>query len=291
MFRTGQTDTLCSERTSHLRVVRCIGIRPYLKLRIFVTQIHQRLEVTGEFSRFRRYFSGINLSRRTVQGDVIAFFIYNAFDLHCLVLVVHIDGTGTGHTTFTHTTSHYGRMGSHTSTSGKDTFGCRHTGQIFGRGLDTYHNHPMAVLTPFLGIICVEHDLSASRPRRRRQPLCNHLGFFQRIFVKHGVEKLVQFLRLATFQCRFLVYQSFTHQVHGDFHHSCTGTFTVARLQKPKFTILNCKLHILHIAIVVFQFSLNGIELFINLRHSLFHRRIFGGTFFLRDTLQGSPTA
>ena len=67
-------------------------------------------EVTGEFSRFRRYFSGINLSRRTVQGDVIAFFIYNAFDLHCLVLVVHIDGTGTGHTTFTHTTSHYGRM-------------------------------------------------------------------------------------------------------------------------------------------------------------------------------------
>ena len=45
-----------------------------------------------------------------VQRDVITFFIYNSFYFYSFVLVVHIYGTGSGNTAFSHSTCDYGCM-------------------------------------------------------------------------------------------------------------------------------------------------------------------------------------
>ena len=50
-----------------------------------------------------------------------------------------------------------------------------------------------------------------------------------------------------------------------------TSTFTVTSLEEPKFAFLNSELHILHITVVIFKFSLESIEFSIDFRHSLFH--------------------
>ena len=51
------------------------------------------------------------------------------------------------------------------------------------------------------------------------------------------------------------------------------------------------ELHILHVAVVVFQLLLDGVQLVVQLRHSLFHRRILACTLFLADTLERCPAA
>ncbi len=103
------------------------------------------------------------------------------------------------------------------------------------------------------------------------------------------MEQFVQFIGLTTFQRCLFINHSLAQQVHGYFYHSSTGTFTVTSLQEPQFSFLYGKFHILHIAVVVFQFSLKCIQFFVDFRHSFFHRRIFGNAFFFRDTRTFGP--
>ena len=79
-------------------------------------------------------------------------------------------------------------------------------------------------------------------------------------------------------------------QIHGNLYHSSTGTFTVTSLKEPQFTFLYGKFHILHVAVMIFQFRLQSIQFLIDLRHSLFHWRIVGCSFFFRNTGTFSPT-
>ena len=132
--------------------------------------------------------------------------------------------------------------------------------------------------------------MSGSSTWRSRKTTGQNLCLLQSSLVKYGVEQLIEFVRLTTHQSRLFINHALTEQVHGYLHHSGTGTFTVAGLEEPKFSFLYGELHILHIMIVIFKFSLQSVQLFIDFRHCLLHGRIFGSTFFLAYTCQFSPT-
>ena len=149
----------------------------------------------------------------------------------------------------------------------------------------------MTVLVPLLSVICVENNLTAGSTRRCRQTLGNNFGFLQRILVKYRVQQLVQLLRLATQDSLFLTNHTFANKIHCDLHHGSTGTFAVTGLQEPELALLYGELHILHVAVVILQFLLNSVQFCVELRHSLFHRRILACTLLLAYTLQLSPTA
>ena len=180
-------------------------------------------------------------------------------------------------------------MRRHTTTGSKNTLCNCHTGQVFGRSFDTYHYNTLTGSMPFCSIICKEHNLSSSSTRRCRKTASQNFCLFQSSLIKYRMKQFIQFIGLTAHQSCFFINHTLMQQIHCNLYHSCTGTFTITRLKEPKLTFLNGKLHILHVLIVVFQFSLQHIQLFIDFRHSLFHGRIFSSTLFFANTCKFCP--
>ena len=162
-------------------------------------------------------------------------------------------------------------MRSHTATCSKDTLCSSHTSQVFWRCFDTNHNHFFAFSSPYSSIFSVEYDFTASSTWRSSQTFCQYNSFLLSFFVEYWVEKFVKFIRFNTEKSLFFSNHTLVEHIHSDFHHSSTCTFTVTCLEEPEFTFLNSELHILHITVVIFKFSLESIEFSIDFRHSLFH--------------------
>ena len=233
MFRTAKTDTYCTKVTCYFRIVRSIRIGTYLQTGIFIREFHQIGKVSGKFGSLSFYLTIIYFACTTVQRNIIAFFQNNAVNFYCTSLIVDVQCSCTGYTTFTHTTSYHSSMRSHTTTSCQDTFGNCHTGQVFRRSLDTYHYHFLSGSMPFGGIISEEYNLTGCSTRRSRKTASQHFRLFQSRFIEYRVKKFIQFVRFYTHQSSLFINHALTEQVHCDFHHSRTGTFTVTSLQEP----------------------------------------------------------
>ncbi len=134
----------------------------------------------------------------------------------------------------------------------------------------------MAFVVPCLSVVGVEHDLSTTSTRACGKTLSDNLSGCEGLLVEYGVKEFVKFLRFATKDSGLFVDFAFVEEVNSDFHHCGTRTFAVTGLEEPKFAFLNGKFHILHVAVVVFEFLLDGVELSVNFRHCFFHRRILG---------------
>ena len=103
------------------------------------------------------------------------------------------------------------------------------------------------------------------------------------------MQQFVQFFRFGAHNCGFFVNQAFLQHIHCNLNHSRAGAFAVSCLQEPEFSVLNCKLEVLHIFVMLFEFILNFIKLFVNFRHIFFERRIFFASFFFGNTLRFRP--
>ena len=68
-------------------------------------------------------------------------------------------------------------------------------------------------------------------------------------------------------------------------------TFAIAGLEHPKFAVLDCELHVLHILVMFFKIVGDFEELLSAYGHGFFERRIFALTLIFRYALKGSPTA
>ena len=271
MFSAAKTDTNSTEVTSHFCILRSVSVGANLEFCIFAAKFHQFCEVTAQFSCFGLNFSSVNATCCTVQRDEITFFQGHSVNSHRASLVVYHDAASTRNAALTHTTSHNSSVRSHTTTSGENTFSSSHTSEVFGRCFDAYHNHLLTSFVPSFSIVSVEYDLTTSCTRRSGKTASNFLCTSQSLLVEDRVEEFIEFVRFATFDNRLFVDHTFVEKVHCDFHHSRTGALTVTSLQEPKFTFLYGELHILHIAIVLFEFVLERIEFSVDFRHSLFH--------------------
>ena len=289
VFRAAKSDTHGAEFGCDEGVLRRIGVGAHLQTRILGAEIHQFCEVSAEFGSFGGDFAGIHATSRTVERDEIAFFEREPFDLHGAFLVVDDDAAGSGNTAFTHTARYDSSVRRHTAARREDTFcGC-HTGEVFGRGFDAYHDHFLTSGVPFFGIVGVEYDLATSGTGRSGQTAGDFFGTGQSTLIEYGVEKFVELVGFATLDGGFLVDEAFVEEIHGDLHHGRTRTLTVARLEEPEFAFLHRELHVLHVAIVLFELVLEAVELLIDFRHGLFHRGEFGGALFFADAGAFSP--
>ena len=162
-------------------------------------------------------------------------------------------------------------MRGHTSTGCQDTLGHSHTRQILGRGLDTHHHHTLAIGVPLSRILGEEYNLAGSCAWRGGQTLHEQFGLLLGHLVEHGVEQLVQLVRLDAVQTGLLVDHALMQQVDSDLHHGRTRALAVAGLQEPKLTFLHGELHILHIVVVLLQLLLDAVQLAKDIGHSLLH--------------------
>ena len=271
MFRAAQTNTYSTEIACDRSIVRSIGIRANLQLRIFICQSHQFGKITGQFGSLRLYLSDINRTGRTVYRNIVAFFQLNTIDFYSLILIIDFQSSGTRYAAFTHTACNNGSMRSHTATSSQNTFSNSHTSQVLRGCFDTDHYDLLSVSMPFGRIIGEEHDLPCCRSRRCRQAFHPNFRLFLGHLVEYRVKQFIQFIRFDTFQCCLLVNHTLMQQVDCDFNHCSTGTFSVTGLQEPQFSFLHGEFHILHIMIMVFQLCLQFVQLPIDFRHGFFH--------------------
>ena len=108
-----------------------------------------------------------------------------------------------------------------------------------------------------IGVVGEEHYLSACCSGRCWQSSGENPSLGQRLFIEHEMEKFVEFRRFASHECCFFVDFSFTQQVHSNFYHCRTRTFSITGLKEPQFTVLHSKFHILHIMIMTLKLFLS----------------------------------
>ena len=100
--------------------------------------------------------------------------------------------------------------------------------------------------------------------------MADYLSCFQRIGVKSRMQKLVQGFRFNAQQCFFRCDHAFFHQVTGDIDGRFRRAFAVTGLQEKQFAFLNGKFHILHVAVVAFQFMGQVDKFAVAARHIFF---------------------
>ncbi len=182
-------------------------------------------------------------------------------------------------------------MRCHAATHCEDTLCNSHTAKILRRGFYTHKHDFLFLLRPGFGLVSKEYYLAGSRARRCGQTLCHDFGCTESFLGKHRVKKLVEFLRLHAGEHSFLVDHVLTEEIHCDLYHCSAGTLAIAGLKHPELAVLDCELHVLHIAVVFLQtvcysYKLGGADW-----HRLLKRRIFRCTLLFAYALQFGPTA
>ena len=178
---------------------------------------------------------------RTVQFKFFSFFV----DFQIIAA---------GYAAGAHASGYYCRVAGHAAPGGQDAFRRVHAFNIFRRGLQPHENDPFAFGRRIFGIFRRKVHFARRTARRGRQRMPDHLSFFQRFGVKGGMQKLVQGFRFDAQQCFFRRDHAFFHQVAGNIDGRFRRTLAVTGLQEKQFAFLNGKFHILHVAVVAFQF-------------------------------------
>ena len=89
-----------------------------------------------------------------------------------------------------HPARHDRRVGGHAAVDGEDPLRVDHPVDVVGGGLGADEDHVLLRLAPRLGLVGVEHDLPAGRPRRGVEALRRDLEV--RVGVDHRVQQLVE---------------------------------------------------------------------------------------------------
>lgn len=90
----------------------------------------------------------------------------------------------------------------------------------------------LALLYPLLGLLRGEHDLPHGSPRAGGQALRQRLEL--QLGVDHGVQQLVQLLRLHTADRLVLLKESLLHHVHGNLHRSEGRALAIPEQGRPR---------------------------------------------------------
>ena len=69
------------------------------------------------------------------------------------------------------------------------------------------------------------------------------------------MEEFVEFLGFHTAEGCLFVDVACTEKVHGNLYHGSAGALAVAGLEHPELAVLDGELHVLHVAVIVFEAS------------------------------------
>ena len=210
----------------------------------------------------------VDLAGGAVQGDPVALGVGLAAQFKGVV--AHLDLGATGDAAGAHAAGDDRSVGGHAAAHGEDTLRGNHAFDVLRRGLQTHEDDLVALLSPLGGVLGSEHHLTAGSARGGGKAGADGLGGLQGLGIKHGVQQAVQLLGLHAQHGLFLGDHALVHQVDGDLQGGGGGALAVAGLQHVKFAVFNGELHILHVAVVVFEVMGDALELLVHRGHILF---------------------
>ena len=138
MLGTAKTYTLRAERSRLLSVVGSIRVGSHAQSLVFVSQIHNSAEVArvGVCGNGRDK-AVVNVTRRAVKRNAVAFLEHLARKGKLLVFFVHLNVAAAGNAAGSHTARNYRRVRSLSAAYGKNTLRVLHTFDIFGGSFKT----------------------------------------------------------------------------------------------------------------------------------------------------------
>ncbi len=160
-------------------------------------------------------------------------------------------------------------MAGHTSAGCEQTLCGAHTLDILGVGLIAYQNGLLLVLGHCNGLLAGEDDLADSTAGACGQTLCDYSGLLLGCGVKHGVQELVKLCGAHAHNCGLLIDEALLQHIHSHIEGRDAGALAHAALEHPELAVLNGELDVLHIVVVLLEVLADGVQLFVNLGHSL----------------------
>ena len=261
---------------AHIHSVLCIGgvisVGQHLQLAVFVSPCHKALQVGVLGSSHSGDLALVDVAGRAVNGDPVAALELYTVDGEGLSSFVHhniVVVAAAGNTANAHAASHNGCVAGHAAAHGQDALRNLHAHDILGAGFQT-HQHALghaAVLNNFLGLFSGKHNLAAGRSGRCSQALAHCFGCLQGSSVELRMQQGVQLLGLYAQHGGLFVDHALVHQVDSDLQSGLCGALAVTGLQHVELTILDGKLHVLHILEVILQAGCDFHELVIHFRH------------------------
>ena len=275
MLGTAQTDTLSAERSSLLSVSGCVGIGSYAELLILVSQLHDTAEVAAVgVGGNGRDEAVIDITGRAVERNAVALLKYLAGEGKLLVFLVHLDVAAAGYAAGTHSAGNNGSVRGLTAANGEYTLSILHTLDVLRRGLETNENNLLALLSVLNGVLGCEYDSTGGSSGRSGDTLTDNIvfvSFLKSLSVKGRMEQHVERLSVDLHESFFLADHTFVDEVAGNLYSGGSGTLAVTGLEHIELFILDGELHILHIAVVIFESIANADELVVNLREDFLH--------------------
>ena len=190
-----------------------------------------------------------------------------------LVFLVHLDVAAAGDTAGAHAARHNGSVGGLTAAHRQDALCILHALDVLGRGLKTHQNDLFARLAALGSLFGGEHDLTGSSTGGSGNTLADRHSLLQRSRVELRMQQHVEGFCVDLHQRFFLGDHALVDEVARDFDSSGSGTLAVTGLQHIELLVLNGELHVLHVAIVIFQRLANAEELLVNFRQHFLHLR------------------
>ena len=144
-----------------------------------------------------------------------------------------------------------------------------------------------AVGLQFGGFVGREHDLARCRAGRGRQAGRDHVALG--CGIDGRMQQLIQRSRIDPHHRVLFRDQAFIGEFDGDAQRSFRRALAAAGLQHPQLALLDRELHVLHVAVVLFEQRVEPRQFLERLRHRAFHRRLVGAGFlarFLGDVLR-----
>ena len=272
---TAKADALRAERGSLFRILRGIRVGADRHCLVLVGQFHDAPEIAavriGGNGRDQAVIDG---ARGAVQRNAVALFEHFAREGELLVLLVHLDVAAAGDAAGTHAARDDRRMRRLSAADGEDALRILHAFDVLRRGLEADENDLFAFLALFDCIFRREDDGTRGSAGRGRDALADDV-FFVRFLESLGIELRVQQhvkrLRVDLHERFLLGDHALVDEVARDLDRGGGGTFAVTRLQHVEFFVFDGELHILHVAVMIFEDLADILELFIHIGEYVCH--------------------
>ena len=149
-----------------------------------------------------------------------------------------------------------------------------------GAGLDPHQNDLAAVGLQLGGFVGREHDLAGGGTRRSRQAGGDDVALGGGIDGR--MQQLIERRRIDPRHRVLFRDQAFIGEFDRDAQRRLRGALAAAGLQHPQLALLDRELHVLHVAVVLFEQRVDPRQFLERLGHRGFHRRLVGAGFLAR---------
>ena len=280
MLGAAEADAFGAELDGGAGVVRGIAVDADAELAERIRPAHQGAEFAGHRRLDHRHPPGQHLAQRTVDGDDVAGLEGAPADAHGAAAVIDADRAATGNAGLAHAARDHRGMRGHAAAGGQDAFGGVHAVNVFGAGLDPHQDHLMAIGLQLGRFVGREHDFAGGRARRGRQAGGDDVA------LGRGIDgRMQQLIERGRVDARHRVLfrdHAFIGELDRDAQRRLGGALAAAGLQHPELALLDRELHVLHVAVVLFEQRVDSRQLLERLGHRGFHRGLVGTAFLAR---------